>query len=46
MVRRRHIAIHEAGHAVMACRFSAEIIKVSIVRDGDVADRVFEAFPS
>jgi len=42
---KRHIAIHEAGHAVMACRFNIEIIKVSINRDGDVAGRVFEAFP-
>jgi hypothetical protein len=42
---KRHIAIHEAGHAVMACRFNIEIIKVSIIRNDDVAGRVFEAFP-
>ena len=29
----------------MACRFNIEIIKVSIIRDGDVAGRVFEEFP-
>jgi Peptidase family M41 len=42
---KRHIAVHEAGHAVMACRFNIEIIKVSIIRNDDVAGRVFEAFP-
>jgi Peptidase family M41 len=42
---RRHVAIHEAGHAVMACRFNIEIIKVSIIQDSDVAGRVFEAWP-
>ena len=30
---------------MMACRFNIEIIKVSIIRDGDIAGRVFEAFP-
>jgi hypothetical protein len=29
----------------MACRFNIEIIKVTIVSDGDAAGRVFEAFP-